>query len=48
MVNSYLVHHGYSATAESFARQTEQEFCEDLASVKNRQSMMAEIFLNWC
>uniref|UniRef100_A0A8C4QD96 RAN binding protein 9 n=1 Tax=Eptatretus burgeri TaxID=7764 RepID=A0A8C4QD96_EPTBU len=37
MVASYLVHHGYCATAEAFARATGQTFQEDLASIKNRQ-----------
>uniref|UniRef100_UPI00398EE43D ran-binding protein 9-like n=1 Tax=Pristiophorus japonicus TaxID=55135 RepID=UPI00398EE43D len=37
MVSSYLVHHGYCATAEAFARSTGQAFQEELASIKNRQ-----------
>ena len=37
MVLTYLVHHGYSGTAESFARNVGQEISEELASMKNRQ-----------
>ncbi|XP_005995266.1 ran-binding protein 9 [Latimeria chalumnae] len=37
MVSSYLVHHGYCATAEAFARSTDQAVQEELASIKNRQ-----------
>ncbi|XP_069709811.1 ran-binding protein 9 isoform X3 [Phaenicophaeus curvirostris] len=37
MVSSYLVHHGYCATAEAFARSTEETVLEELASIKNRQ-----------
>lgn len=37
MVSTYLVHHGYSATAEVFAQTTTQPISEDLASIKNRQ-----------
>lgn len=38
MVSSYLVHHGYCATAMAFARATETMIQEDQASIKNRQS----------
>lgn len=38
MVNSYLVHNGYSQTAEAFARTTGQSLREDLSSMRNRQS----------
>lgn len=38
MVSTYLVHHGYCATAEAFANSTGQGFEEDLNSIKNRQS----------
>ncbi|CAG2059407.1 unnamed protein product, partial [Timema podura] len=41
MVSTYLVHHGYCATAESFAQVTGQVFDEDVISIKNRQN---EIF----
>nr|XP_020459922.1 ran-binding protein 10 isoform X3 [Monopterus albus] len=37
MVSSYLVHHGYCATATAFARATETMIQEDQASIKNRQ-----------
>ena len=37
MVATYLVHHGYSQTAESFARSAGQEISEELASMRNRQ-----------
>lgn len=38
IVSTYLVHHGYCATAEAFAKSTGQSFTEELASIKNRQS----------
>jgi len=38
MVSSYLVHHGYSSTAETFAKITGQTYREELSSIKNRQS----------
>lgn len=38
MVSSYLVHHGYCATATAFARMTETPIQEEQASIKNRQS----------
>jgi AraC-like DNA-binding protein len=38
MVSSYLVHHGYSATAEKFTEITGQTFTEDINSIKTRQS----------
>uniref|UniRef100_A0A8C6MHW2 RAN binding protein 10 n=1 Tax=Nothobranchius furzeri TaxID=105023 RepID=A0A8C6MHW2_NOTFU len=37
MVSSYLVHHGYCATATAFARATETIIQEDQMSIKNRQ-----------
>lgn len=40
MVSSYLVHHGYSSTAEKFAEITGQSFTEDIASIKTRQSKL--------
>ncbi|XP_055379361.1 ran-binding proteins 9/10 homolog [Condylostylus longicornis] len=40
MVSSYLVHSGYSLTAESFAKTTGQSFGEDLTSIKNRQKIL--------
>lgn len=38
MVSTYLVHHGYSSTAEAFARATEQSLNEEMSSIKTRQS----------
>ena len=35
-VSTYLVHHGYSQTAESFARSAGQEISEELTSMRNR------------
>lgn len=48
MVASYLVHHSYCATAEAFAKSTDQAVHEELASIKNRQSesFHGGIFLN--
>ncbi|XP_001659381.2 ran-binding protein 9 [Aedes aegypti] len=40
MVSSYLVHHGYSSTAETFARTTGQSLQEDMVSIKNRQKII--------
>jgi hypothetical protein len=40
MVSTYLVHHGYCATAESFAHGTGQVFDEEITSIKNRQSKL--------
>lgn len=40
MVSSYLVHHGYSSTADTFARTTGQSLQEDIASIKNRQKII--------
>jgi len=37
LVSTYLVHHGYSQTAEAFAKSTGQEISEELASMRNRQ-----------
>ncbi|ETE61807.1 Ran-binding protein 10, partial [Ophiophagus hannah] len=37
MVSSYLVHHGYCATATAFARVTESTVQEEQISIKNRQ-----------
>lgn len=38
MVSSYLVHNGYSSTVEAFAKTTEQNYSEEISSIKNRQS----------
>ncbi|GFG39426.1 hypothetical protein Cfor_08375 [Coptotermes formosanus] len=40
MVSTYLVHHGYCATAESFAHGTGQVFDEEITSIKNRQRIL--------
>ncbi|KAM7345591.1 ran-binding protein M isoform 3-T3 [Cochliomyia hominivorax] len=41
LVNSYLVHNGYSQTAEAFARQkTGQNQREDITSIRNRQKIL--------
>lgn len=40
MVSSYLVHHGYSSTAEKFAEITGQTFTEDMGSIKTRQKIL--------
>ncbi|KAL8570489.1 Ran-binding protein 10 [Nucella lapillus] len=37
LVSTYLVHHGYCATAESFCRATTQDIEEELSSIKHRQ-----------
>ena len=39
MVLTYLVHHGYCQTAESFARSVGQEISEELNSMRNRQQI---------
>lgn len=46
MVASYLVHHSYCATAEAFAKSTDQAVHEELASIKNRQSQSDAVFVN--
>lgn len=43
MVASYLVHHSYCATAEAFAKSTDQAVQEELASIKNRQSELLPV-----
>ncbi|CAO1318165.1 unnamed protein product [Diamesa hyperborea] len=40
MISSYLVHHGYSSTAETFAKITGQTFTEDITSIKTRQKIL--------
>lgn len=42
MVASYLVHQGYSSTAETFTKTTGQELKEDLSSIKHRQSKFSK------
>ena len=39
LVSTYLVHHGYSSTAEAFNRATRQELEEELESVQKRQAV---------
>lgn len=41
MVSSYLVHQGFSATAEAFAKSTStgQDIVEDFTSIRNRQTI---------
>lgn len=46
MVSSYLVHHGYCATAMAFARATETMIQEDQTSIKNRQSKTLRHLIN--
>ncbi|KAL5290178.1 RANBP10 family protein [Megaselia abdita] len=40
MVSSYLVHNGYSTTVEEFAKTTEQNYSEEISSIKNRQKIL--------
>ena len=37
LISTYLVHHGYSSTAEAFAKDVGHVFEEELASIRNRQ-----------
>lgn len=37
IVSTYLVHNGYCATAEAFAKSTGQKIDEEITSIKNRQ-----------
>jgi hypothetical protein len=39
LISTYLVHHGYSATAEEFAKSVGHQFEEELASIRNRQTI---------
>lgn len=39
LISTYLVHHGYSSTAEAFAKSVGHVFEEELASIRNRQSL---------
>ncbi|KAK9497236.1 hypothetical protein O3M35_004593 [Rhynocoris fuscipes] len=45
LVSSYLVHHGYCATAEAFAASTGMEFTEGITSIKNRQKILKLVLL---
>ncbi|KAH8384175.1 hypothetical protein KR200_007153 [Drosophila serrata] len=40
LVSTYLVHNGYSKTAEAFNGYTNQPFDEDLSSIKTRQNII--------
>jgi hypothetical protein len=42
LISTYLVHHGYSATAEAFAKSVGHVFEEELASIRNRQSKLGK------
>ena len=46
VVLSYLVHHGYSQTAQLFATSTGQSVGEDPVSIINRQSKMVLPFVD--
>jgi hypothetical protein len=39
MVSSYLIHQGFSSTAEAFARTAGQDIDEDISSIQNRQAI---------
>jgi len=41
IVSTYLVHHGYCATANAFLRSTGQSCEEELTSIQNRQSIVS-------
>ena len=43
VVLDYLTVHGYSATAESFAKSTGQHLQEQVSSIRNRQSLFNAI-----
>lgn len=38
LISTYLVHYGYSETAEAFAKSVGDVFNEELQSIRNRQS----------
>ncbi|KRT83612.1 hypothetical protein AMK59_4171 [Oryctes borbonicus] len=40
LVSTYLIHHGYSSTAEAFAHITDQPIAEDVTSIKTRQRIL--------
>jgi len=40
MVSSYLIHHGYSGTAEALANTTDTQIYEDLPTIRNRQKIL--------
>ena len=43
LVLSYLVHHGYSQSAQVFSRSTGQRLDEDVSSIRSRQSIIFHI-----
>lgn len=43
LVSTYLVHHGYSATAEAFTKNVGHVFEEELASIRNRQRIQNSV-----
>jgi hypothetical protein len=45
LISTYLVHHGYSSTAEAFGKDVGHVFEEELASIRNRQSKSNHVFL---
>lgn len=47
LISTYLAHHGYSATAEAFAKSVGHIFEEELASIRNRQRIQKAL-LNGC
>lgn len=47
LISTYLVHHGYSATAEAFAKSVGHVFEEELASIRNRQSKFVCLFFHF-
>lgn len=40
MIASYLVHRGFSGTAEVFAKSTNQQLSEEMSSIRNRQKIL--------
>jgi hypothetical protein len=43
LISTYLVHHGYSSTAEAFAKSVGHVFEEELASIRNRQKIQRSV-----
>ena len=43
LISTYLVHHGYSSTAEAFAKSVGHVFEEELASIRNRQRIQRSV-----
>jgi hypothetical protein len=43
LISTYLVHHGYSSTAEAFAKSVGHVFEEELASIRNRQRIQKSV-----